>query len=367
MHKSRSTAISIFSGQHKATLSKGQKAFNVLIKKIETSQDRLVAWQEVNPIYQKKYVAEFVPLQERFQQLQVDFVYCLDFIIEKKGLNASERRKVSDLIRYLSGNLAFERDDEDLKRLYTKYSGFDFDAEVSISKQNITLQFEEMMGIDLGDNLDDLSPDEFMRRAAAHLKEARDQFEAEQQTRKERRALRNKTAKQLEREAQQKVEAQEAIQSIREIYRKLASVLHPDREADPLERERKTDLMQKVNQAYDKKNLVLLLKLQVELEHIDQATMDNLTESRLKSFTKILKEQLAELEQEVFDAQERFKSQFGINPSTRVYPETVLQHLDGNIGEFLLNIHGLEKDIGVLQNSQNVKGIKAWIKRLDGF
>ena len=48
-------------------------------------------------------------------------------------------------------------------------------------------------------------------------------------------------------------------QSIREVYRKLAGALHPDRESDPQERERKTALMQRVNQAYAKNNLLQLL------------------------------------------------------------------------------------------------------------
>jgi curved DNA-binding protein CbpA len=37
---------------------------------------------------------------------------------------------------------------------------------------------------------------------------------------------------------------------VREVFRKLASELHPDRETDPAEHARKTELMQRVNQAY---------------------------------------------------------------------------------------------------------------------
>lgn len=365
MQKSSNKVIIVSLSQNKSTLSNEQKAFNTLIKKIETSQAQLTDWQEINPVYQKKYVSEFVPLQQRIQKLQVDFLYCLDSVFEKKVLNASESCKISSLIRWLSyEKLVCAGDDEDLKRLYTKHSGFDFDAEESLLKQNMKVQFEEMMGDDLGDDLDDLSSEEFMRHAAAHMRKIQDQFEAEQQTGKERRALRKKTVKQLEKEAQQKVEEQKANQSIREIYRKLASTLHPDREADPLERDRKTDLMQKVNQAYDKKNLLLLLKLQIELEHIDQASMDKLIESRLKSFTKILKEQLAGLEQEIYDTQERFKSQFGISSLANLLPEMVLHHLDEDICEARYIIHDLEIDMLRAQNNQKVKSIKAWVNRV---
>ena len=59
-----------------------------------------------------------------------------------------------------------------------------------------------------------------------------------------------KTAKQRARDEKLKIEADETSLSIREVYRKLVSALHPDREPDPQERARKTALMQRVNQAY---------------------------------------------------------------------------------------------------------------------
>ena len=53
--------------------------------------------------------------------------------------------------------------------------------------------------------------------------------------------------------------ALEASQSVRDVYRKLVSALHPDREADGAERERKTALMQRANQAYERNDLLELL------------------------------------------------------------------------------------------------------------
>ncbi len=50
-------------------------------------------------------------------------------------------------------------------------------------------------------------------------------------------------------EQRREAEAQQATQSVREVYRKLASALHPDRETDERQREAKTALMQRVNQA----------------------------------------------------------------------------------------------------------------------
>ena len=57
--------------------------------------------------------------------------------------------------------------------------------------------------------------------------------------------------------------------AVREIFRKLASALHPDRETDPGERARKTALMQRANVAYAANDLLGLLELQFEVDQID--------------------------------------------------------------------------------------------------
>ena len=55
-----------------------------------------------------------------------------------------------------------------------------------------------------------------------------------------------------------------ATQSIREIFRKLASALHPDRETDRKGCEVKTALILQVNRAYAGNDLLTLLELQIE-------------------------------------------------------------------------------------------------------
>ena len=154
-------------------------------------------------------------------------------------------------------------------------------------------------------------------------------------------------------------EEQEISQSIREVYRKLASALHPDREPHPEERDRKTALMQRVNQAYDKKNLLLLLELQLELEHIDQSAINNITEDRLKHYNKILKEQLIELEHEIFHTEDMFKAQFGYAPFAQLSPSTIMRDLASDIADFQHTIRELKKDLLVFRD---VKKVKAWLK-----
>ena len=359
MLKIQTKALSIVTGKDHPHLSKEQKAFNTLIKKIDEKRASLAAWQEIIPAYQKKYASDFIPLVETSQEMQIEMVHFLDRACDKKGLTSPERRMIHDLISGMAGDLAVERNDEELKNIYNKHSGSDLDKEAAASLNGLKSMLEDVIGVDLGDDLDMSSPEEIFKRAQAHMHEQQTQFEAERQAYEERQAKRKKTAKQIAKESKQQAEEQQTSQSIRELYRKLASALHPDREPDPEERERKTGLMQRINQAYDKKNLLLLLELQLELEHIDQTTINNITLSRLKHYNKILKEQLNELEHEIFVTGDMFKSQFGISPFERLTPSTLMRNLAAEIVGVQQAIRELKSDLLAFQD---IKKLKTWLK-----
>ena len=93
--------------------------------------------------------------------------------------------------------------------------------------------------------------------------------------------------------------AQRASHSVREVFRKLASRLHPDRETDAGERTRKTLLMQQANQAYQADDLLTLLTLQLQTEQIDGQYLAGLPDARLNPYNQVLREQLRVLQQEV--------------------------------------------------------------------
>ena len=268
---------------------------------------------------------------------------------------------IDDLICELAGGLAAERDDEELKNIYNKHSGSDFDAEKAAVTEGMKSMLEDVLGVDIGDDFDMSSPEELLSRAQAHMHEQQTQHQAEWQAQEDRRAKRKKTANQIARETQQLAEEQQTSQTIREVYRKLASSLHPDREPDPQERDRKTALMQRVNQAYDQKNLLLLLVLQLELEHIDQTTINIMAAGRLKYYNKILKEQLSELEEEIFHIEDTFKAQFGVPLFAEISPKTIMRNLAADIVGLQLAIRELQDDLLVFQD---IKKLKAWLKAM---
>ncbi|OGB27753.1 MAG: molecular chaperone DnaJ [Burkholderiales bacterium RIFCSPLOWO2_02_FULL_57_36] len=342
-------------------LSKGQKTFNRQIQQIEKLRSRLAAWDTATISYQKKYTQELLPLLEAATGLQVKLVHSLDRAATQKGMTRTERRALGELIVDLAGHLLDERDDAELKVIYNKHSRCDYDSEIAAEAQSMKDIIEDVFGFDLGDDANVESPDDLMQRAQAQFEKQQAHFEAEEQAREERRANRKKSPKQLEKEARAEADAKQVNQSIREIYRKLASALHPDRELDPQERIRKTALMQRINQAYDKQNLLQLLELQLELEHIDRNAIGRLDEGRLRHYNVILKKQIAELEHEAMRVEAMFCSQFGIAPFAVVKPETVMRDLAGEIAHMRDANREMEQDLRALEDA---KGVKAWLKKL---
>jgi hypothetical protein len=361
MLKIQSQALSIVTNKDHPLLSKEQKAFNALIKKIAEKRASLAAWQEIIPVYQKQYDSDYIPLLDTLQETQIKMVHFMDRACDQKGLTASERRMIHELISGMAGDLAAECNDEELKNIYNKHSGSNFDEEAAASLDGLKSLLEEVIGVDLRDDLDLNNPEEIFKRAQTHMHEQQTQFETDQQEYEARQAKRKKSAKQLAKESKQQAEEQQTSQSIRELYRKLCSALHPDREPDPQERERKTGLMQRINQAYDKKNLLLLLELQLELEHIDQTTINNLTSSRLKHYNKILTEQLSELGEEILITENMFKMQFELPPFQRLTPANVMRNLATEIVELKQAIRELKSDLLAFRD---IKILKAWLKEM---
>ena len=143
MTKAPRPAISIAPDQHaddSPTLSKGQRAFNALIKQIENRRKRLADWEATTVQFQRRYASEFLPLERTRTELHIRMVRSLDQVYEHDGFTKAERRKISALIIELSSDLVDE--DPGLKVLYNKYSGTDFDREAAMQAAEMKSRLE---------------------------------------------------------------------------------------------------------------------------------------------------------------------------------------------------------------------------------
>jgi hypothetical protein len=319
------------------TPSKGQKSFNALIGRIEERRAALAVWEAFDADFRRKYNDEFVPLRQSFDAVRIKLVHRLDQSHDIKGLTKAERQMIAELISHVAGDLLASMDDPGIAEVYRRYNASDAEVE-SVAA---------------------VSPDDVIRHLQEQLDQQDDRERIHREAREKYHANRKKTPKRDAAEERARAEQAEVHLSIREVYRKLASVLHPDREADPVERERKATLMQRVNQAYASRSLLDLLEIQLELEHIDQASLENVSEDRLKRWNTILKEQLRGLDQELVEVEVGYRTRFGMNPTLAVSPKTVKRALTTNITHLREGIRAFEQD---LRAFDDIDRLKTWLK-----
>jgi hypothetical protein len=342
-------------------LSKEQKAFNRLIKKINAQRATLQAWHTMRPQYIAKQAGVFEPLLARFNAQREQLVYLLDrHHDDAKGLTKNERAKLRQIIGTMTSDLAGPDNTPEFIALYEKYTGSSYAEDESVAMDDLKSMIEDITGVAVDDAAEIHSPEELM----AHLQQ---KLQAQQEAVEQKKSKRKPTAAAQARQAKQEAEAQSMSLSVREIYRKLASALHPDREPDEAERIRKTALMQRVNAAYGKSDLLQLLELQLEIEQITHADISTLADARLKHYNKVLAEQLRELEMENSHAEMSFSGPFSMRG--RAHPALVLKWLDADIAELQTEFDDMAHD---MQNLVDTKALKAWLKNLplhrnDGF
>ena len=103
-------------------------------------------------------------------------------------------------------------------------------------------------------------------------------------------------------------EVQNTPNLLRNMYRKLASALHPDRARDEAERVHKTALMGQVNAAHDAKDLLTLMRLQLLTQTPDSPTESENTTSIPKDKLKQAIQQLQAQLQALRDALQQMQT-----------------------------------------------------------
>jgi uncharacterized phage infection (PIP) family protein YhgE len=337
-----------------SALSPAQKRFNTLIRQIERARQTLQLWQEGIAAFRHAHAELLRPLQAELVEGQRQWVRRLDAVLREPGWTKAERELLRELLCEAAGELLDGgHDDPELKALFDRHADVDYDSDKRDEVRAMKQLAEAITGLDLGD-------DEGLHDEAQLFERLQQGFqtqaEAEAAERQARAARRRPSAAQQRREA----EAQQATQSLREIYRKLASALHPDRETDPAEREAKTALMQRVNQAYEAQDLLALLQLQLQIEQIDESHLANASEQRLKHYNKVLAEQLAELKAELERVEIELCMEFHLDPDQRYNPAQLGRLLDQTHREWRAEQARQRHELRTLDDRA---ATKRWLKR----
>lgn len=291
---------------HSKPVTKAQQNFRRLVAKIELKREQLQQWQAYVPRYHQRLADELLPVQKKMLASQRQLVMLIDALLNEPGRRVGrvQRAKLRQLLMTLLAGLLEHGDDTELETLHDKYSDVSRE-DLRQSQLEMTQDvLQEVFGLDVGDDHEAASAEELLQHAQRTLQErAATQWQEEPPSSRtsNRTTKRSKAsaAKAEAAQAQREQAAREISQSLREVYRKLVSALHPDREPDSDARQRKTLMMQRVNQAYEANDLLTLLGLQLEIEQIDAAHLSSVAPERLTHYNQILREQLAELESEL--------------------------------------------------------------------
>jgi len=328
-----------------APLSPQHKKFNTQVKRIAAQRALLAAWDAAVADYRRVHASDYEPLLAAHDARKGELAQWLDSVALGRKLSKADRATVAEVIAILAGELAGGAPDEASRAmweaLYERHAPQD-DPQLDALTDGMAREMaQEIFGLDLqGVDLD--SPEALAQHIGAQMQDR--QAQAEQAA--SQRAAKKPSAR--ERKAQE--EAQQASQSVREVYRKLASSLHPDRETDPAERARKTALMQRVNQAYAAGHLLDLLQLQLEAEQIDPQHIAGLSEERLEGYNRVLAGQLAELQQEVRDTTMAFCMEFNLDPFEKHKPERLVPALRQDMIDLRIDTEHLQRQLQALQD-----------------
>jgi hypothetical protein len=358
-------------------LSPQQKKFNQLVKRIDVARRRLATWVEHVPLYAQAHHHRAQPLRTELAGLQQQMVRRLDKMSampggpKQGGWSKAQRETMSRVICDVTAQFI---DDEDttpevaaeLKALHDRHADVDFDEQARESMAVMKTMIETVSGLDLGDETFE-SEEELIERARERMKEHQQQrADAPEPDADPGHAGRYRRAEHAARRQQAKhaKQAEEASQSVREVFRKLASALHPDRASDDADRASRTAMMQRVNEAYANKDLLTLLSLQLEIEQIDAEHLARATSQRAAQYNRVLTEQLQELEAEIEAREFGFCAEYGITTSRRLDPERLGMLLDQEVAALRSALVEAQRDLRLVQHAA---GAKRWLDDMRAF
>lgn len=331
-----------------AQLTPLQREFNRLSTQIDKLRAELRDWDQFEQDVQTRLAAELPRIEAATEAAQRELLATMEHLLgqpQKPALGKRDRRVLTEQLLVLVRLLIEHCPDEpELVATHDLYSARSWAQLCQQREQDQQTDLEiaqslaaEAFGQDAVEDHGAASIEELFATVEARMNEQLDQARQQrEQSRSERQQSRR-----AEQAAQARAEKEQEIrQSVRIAYRQLASALHPDRETDPQQRERKTALMQRINQAYAANDLLTLLSLQMEVEQIDDDALASLPQQRLAHYITVLKEQASTLRSEIQARVQELRARSGA-PHLRSRKE-----FQRNFDEYLEQGHQVSQHLG---------------------
>jgi len=261
-------------------VSPQHQKLNRLIDEIEQQKRLLAAWQHAKddiraysqkalmPAYRELYSTLYKQMQTLWNSLSL---YSLS-----KSDRAVIEDKIQTLVRLLQGSHLLEQKQlDEVEKMHAYYVQASEYSKKNKSKKKFTEVFDELENEVIEDESfeDDWSNDQYQ--------EAREQAK-------------------LKRQQDKQAQAEKLVnQSLKTVYLKIASMIHPDREPDESKKVEKTELLQRANEAYEQEDLFFLLKLQLEVESSKNGANKGLSAEQVKFYQQALEAQSQSLKTQI--------------------------------------------------------------------
>lgn len=264
-------------------LSPQQKKLDRLIDKIEQQKLELKKWQQAEedlqqythktfmPVYHELHGVLFEQLEQLWKHLQeTDFTktelivldekiqYLADYLQDSQAMSAQEANKVNEIFTYYQ-----QRAEHAQFRKSQKKTN---ELERFFKNENVP---------------DPADAEGFEEWASDHFQQIREQAKLKRQQEKQEQA------------------AAMAEQSVKSVYLKIAAAIHPDREANDVKKIKKTELLQRANEAYVEQDLFTLLKMQLQIEQDRDPSQKSLSAEQLKFYQLALDAQSQKLQEQI--------------------------------------------------------------------
>ena len=361
-------------GSAAGPLSPEHERFETLLDKIDKARLRLQTWQQQLPLFAQAHSQRVGPLLTELRQLQRAWAFDLEQRLLQNRWSKIDQGLLADRIAALSADLLMRTpEDAELKALHDRHAEQDHDTQTQQQVDAMRAVIEADDGVDLGPE-PITSIEELLRRARAAQQRAlekRDNDPAHRQALEKAAQARQRAEAKAQRQPQSAaarraaVEQQQVSQTVREVYRKLASVLHPDRTdaaATPAQRQQRTDCMAAANSAYAAGDLLALLTLQLQIEQVSPERAAGMAAAQLKHVNKLLDQQLLALERESDERQAALCESYDLVPRQRLDPA----RLDRVIQEAMAQLQTACAQIALERRwlSGGPAQAKRWLKQL---
>ncbi len=264
-------------------LSPQQKKLDHLIDKIEQQKQELHQWQQAEEELQQYTHKTFMPVYHElhgvlFKQLEQLWKHLQEIPFSKAELVVLDE-KIQYLANYLKDSQAMSAQEANkVNEIFTHYQQRAEHAQFRKSQKK-TNELERFFK---NENVPDPADAEgFEEWASDHFQQIREQAKLKRQQEKQEQA------------------AAMAEQSVKSVYLKIAAAIHPDREANDVKKIKKTELLQRANEAYAEQDLFALLKMQLQIEQDRDLSQKSLSAEQVKLHQLALDAQSQKLQKQI--------------------------------------------------------------------